>query len=69
MHIEAGSEHAPLVADGGAIDSREPFDFADLLAQGTETIANVNRTIAELRVHLDQVVGVISETASNANES
>jgi len=68
VHIEAGSEHAPLVADGGAIDSREPFDFADLLAQGTETIANVNRTIAELRVHLDQVVGVIRETAGNANE-
>ena len=34
-----------------------------------ETIANVNRTIAELRVHLDQVVGVIRETAAMPTRS
>ena len=68
VQIDAGSEQTPAVDDGGAIKGREPFDFADLLDQGTKTIENVNVTIAELRAHLNEVVGLISVTAANANE-
>jgi phospholipid/cholesterol/gamma-HCH transport system substrate-binding protein len=68
VQIDAGSEQAAAVADGGTIKAREPFDFADLLDRGTETIDNVNMTIAELRRHLDEVVGLIRVTATNANE-
>ena len=68
VQIDAGSEQAPAVDDGGTIKGREPFDFADLLDQGTKTIENVNVTIAELRAHLNEVVGLISVTAANANE-
>ena len=68
VQIDAGSEQTPAVDDGGAIKAREPFDFADLLDQGTKTIENVNVTIAELRAHLNEVVGLISVTAANANE-
>ena len=68
VQIDAGSEQAAPVADGGTIKAREPFDFADLLDRGTETIENVNATIAELRRHLDEVVGLIRVTATNANE-
>ena len=68
VHIEAGSEKSPAATDGGSIASREPFDFADLLEQGTRTIDNVNATITELRSHMNEVVGVISETVTNANE-
>ena len=68
VQIDAGSEQTPAVDDGGTIKGREPFDFADLLDQGTKTIENVNVTIAELRAHLNEVVGLISVTAANANE-
>ena len=68
VQIEAGSEHSPAVDDGGAIKGREPFDLADLLDQGTKTIEHVNVTIDELRVHLTEVVGLITATATNANE-
>ncbi len=68
VHIQAGSAKAPAATDGGSIASREPFDFADLLEQGTRTIDNVNATITELRSHMNEVVSVISETATNANE-
>ncbi len=68
VQIDAGSEQTPAVDDGGTIKGREPFDFADLLDQGTKTIESVNVTIAELRAHLNEVVGLISVTAANANE-
>lgn len=68
VHIEGGSEQAAAAADGGSIASREPFDFADVLEQSTATIANVNSIITELRADLEQVVGIISDTATNANE-
>jgi phospholipid/cholesterol/gamma-HCH transport system substrate-binding protein len=68
VQIEAGSESSAAVDDGGAIKAREPFDFADLLDQGTKTIVNVNLTIEELRSHLNEVVGLVRVTATNANE-
>jgi phospholipid/cholesterol/gamma-HCH transport system substrate-binding protein len=68
VHIEAGSEQSPVVTDGAVIRGREPFDFADLLEQGTATIANVNTVIGELRGHLNDVVGLVRVTATNAND-
>ena len=68
IQIEAGTAASPAVASGAAINGREPFDFADLLDQGTKTIENVNVTINELRSHLNEVVALISVTATNANE-
>ena len=68
VQIEAGTEQSPAVDNGGAIKGREPFDFADLLDQGTKTIENVNVTINELRSHLNEVVALINVTATNANE-
>ena len=50
------------------LKAREPFDFADLLDQGTKTIDSVNVTINELRSHLNEVVGLVKVTATNANE-
>ena len=68
VQIEAGSESSPAVDDGGVLKAREPFDFADLLDQGTKTIESVNVTINELRSHLNEVVGLVRVTATNANE-
>ena len=68
VQIEAGSESSPAVDDGGVLKAREPFDFADLLDQGTKTIESVNVTINELRSHLNEVVGLVRVTATNASE-
>jgi phospholipid/cholesterol/gamma-HCH transport system substrate-binding protein len=67
VQIEAGSEQAPVVAEGGTIASREPFDFADLLARGSKTIDTINATIIQLRDDLEDVVAAVGETAINAN--
>ena len=68
VQIEAGSESSPAVDDGAVLKAREPFDFADLLDQGTKTIESVNVTINELRSHLNEVVGLVRVTVTNANE-
>src|SRR5262249_47361814 len=42
VNVGAGSEAAPAVQNGGTIGSREPFTFADLLAQANQTMTMVN---------------------------
>lgn len=68
VQVAAGSEQAPVVAEGGTIASREPFDFADLLARGSETIDAINTTIIRLRTDLNQVMAAVGETTITANE-
>lgn len=66
VQIEAGSEQSALVADEGTIQSREPFDIADLMAAMSETIDAVNRAILEVQVELDGALNSISATAHTA---
>jgi phospholipid/cholesterol/gamma-HCH transport system substrate-binding protein len=66
--VTAGSEQASRVPDGGTIASREPFNFADLLDQASQTVQTVNEAIATLRADLERAVVTIADTAHNANE-
>ena len=66
IQIEAGSEEAAIVADEGTIQSREPFDLADLMVKMNETIDTVNRAILEVQVELDGALSSISATADTA---
>jgi phospholipid/cholesterol/gamma-HCH transport system substrate-binding protein len=66
VQIEAGSEQSAVVADQGTIQSREPFDIADLMAKMSETIETVNQAIVEVKVQLDGALGSISATADTA---
>ncbi len=67
VQIGAGSQASPRVADGGTIKSREPLDFADLLQQLSETITEVNTTIAMLRDNIESTIGTIQQAASDAD--
>jgi phospholipid/cholesterol/gamma-HCH transport system substrate-binding protein len=66
VQIEPGTDGSPLVAEGGTIQSREPFDIADLLQQMSDTIANVNGTIAAVQADLGEALRAISSTAKTA---
>ncbi len=66
VQIEAGSEASAVVADQGTIQSREPFDIADLMAKMNETIDTVNQAIVEVQVELDGALKSISATAHTA---
>lgn len=67
VQIGAGTAAAPRVADGGTVLSREPLEFGDLLVQMSETVGQVNQTIATLRDDIEQTIGTIQKTASDAD--
>jgi phospholipid/cholesterol/gamma-HCH transport system substrate-binding protein len=68
VQIDAGSEQAAIIADGGTIKSREPFDFTDVLAKMSETIDVVNTTITQVKTELDTALGAVTDTAQTAQD-
>jgi phospholipid/cholesterol/gamma-HCH transport system substrate-binding protein len=68
VQIGAGSKTSPRVSDGGLIRSREPLEFSDLLQQMSDTITQVNATIAVLRDNIEQTIGTIQHTALDTSK-
>ncbi len=66
VQIEAGSEGSPRLPDQGTMQSREPFDLADLLQKMSETIDLVTDTITDVQGNLDQALTSISDTVAQA---
>jgi phospholipid/cholesterol/gamma-HCH transport system substrate-binding protein len=58
VEIGAGSESAPKVEEGGTIDSREPFELADLMAKASDVAETLSTTIVSVG---DQLGGAIQE--------
>jgi len=67
VNIAAGTEQAPPVADGGTIQSREPFMMADVLQQASDTILLVNRTVEALHGDVEKAVREIALTTAEAH--
>jgi phospholipid/cholesterol/gamma-HCH transport system substrate-binding protein len=68
VHIDTGSEESPLVPDGGTIQSREPFDIADLMTKMSDTVDTVNETILDLKGEIDTALQAISDTTELAQD-
>jgi phospholipid/cholesterol/gamma-HCH transport system substrate-binding protein len=66
VQIESGSEGSPLVADAGTIQSREPFDIADLMQKMSDTIDSVNTMLVDVKKNLDTALASVSDVASDA---
>ena len=56
VNIGAGTEQAPVVADGGTIQSREPVTMADLMDQASDAFVLLNRTVESLHGDLTKAV-------------
>jgi phospholipid/cholesterol/gamma-HCH transport system substrate-binding protein len=65
--IGIGSEKAAQIAEGGTIQSIEPFQMADLLRQASETVAMVNKTVEALRGDIENAVRNVALTAEDAH--
>lgn len=68
VNIATGSEQAAPVAEDGTIPSREPFAFADLLQQASETIALINQTVEALSGDIEKTVQQIAMTTEDAHQ-
>jgi phospholipid/cholesterol/gamma-HCH transport system substrate-binding protein len=66
VQIQTGTEAAPAVAEGGTIQSREPFDIADLMLTMSQTLATVNTMLVEVKSGVDEALGAVTATASDA---
>lgn len=66
VQIEAGTDASPQVPDGGTIQSREPFDLADMLQRVNETIDLVTETVAEVRGGVEEALTAVVTTATDA---
>jgi len=68
VSVATGSAEAPEVPEGGTIAGREPFSMADLLAQASETITQVNMAVDKLSGDLEMTVKQIAMTAQDAHQ-
>ncbi|MCA1559144.1 MAG: MlaD family protein [Acidobacteria bacterium] len=66
VHIEAGSEGSAAVLDNGTIQSREPFDLANVLEKMSTTIDIVNTTIVDIHGRVQEAFGTLATTATEA---
>lgn len=68
VQIESGTEQSAVVPDTGTIQSREPFDIADLMRKMSDTIDTVNTMLTEVKTSLDGALASVSDVATDAQE-
>ena len=66
VQIQAGTDAAATVADGGTIQSREPFDIGDLMVAMSDTLATVNTMLVQVKGGVDGALGAVTATAIDA---
>ena len=67
LEVDAGSNTSARAKNGSGIQSKEPFDFADLMDQVSATVKSVSAVVAGVEVELTAAVGHIGDTAESAN--
>jgi phospholipid/cholesterol/gamma-HCH transport system substrate-binding protein len=68
VQIDSGSEQAQLVPDKGTIQSREPFDIADLMQKMSDTVDTVTTMIVDVKANLDTALESVSAVAKDAQD-
>ena len=66
VQVEAGTDQAQLVAPGGMMKSREPFDMAELLQRMSSTIDLVTDTIIDVKGRAEEALASVTDTARDA---
>lgn len=66
VQVESGTDHSPQVPDRGTIQSREPFDLADMFVKVNDTIDLMTGMIKEVKVGVDEALLAVSSTATDA---
>ena len=67
LEVDAGTEGSQLAMKESLIQSKEPFDWTDLIDQMSETVKTVNVLMAGVKDEVLTAVANISDTAKSAN--
>jgi phospholipid/cholesterol/gamma-HCH transport system substrate-binding protein len=66
IQVDAGTDQAQLVPPKGTMQSKEPFDLAEMMERMSATVDMVTKTITEVKAGLDDALGAVSATAKEA---
>jgi phospholipid/cholesterol/gamma-HCH transport system substrate-binding protein len=67
LQVDAGSADAPLAQNDSLIQSKEPFDWGDLMVEMKTVVTQVNEVIAGVKDQLISALSQIEGTAHSAN--
>jgi phospholipid/cholesterol/gamma-HCH transport system substrate-binding protein len=68
VEIDAGSDAAPPVPDGSTLVGKDPFEFADLMAQASGGIDTIISTINDLKGDVQQLITSTTKTTDTVNK-
>ena len=68
VQVQAGSEQSPPLPDKGTMQSREPFDLADMLQKMNDTIDLVTTAITDVKAGVTDALDAVSDTAAQAQD-
>jgi phospholipid/cholesterol/gamma-HCH transport system substrate-binding protein len=68
IQVDAGTDQSPQVPDRGTIQSREPFDLAEMMQRMSETIDLVTRIVTDVKGGVDEALASFSAFAADAQE-
>jgi phospholipid/cholesterol/gamma-HCH transport system substrate-binding protein len=66
IQVEAGTDQAAIIADRGTIQSREPFDLAEMMQRMSQAVDLATTTIAEVKGHVEKALATVSATGQEA---
>jgi phospholipid/cholesterol/gamma-HCH transport system substrate-binding protein len=68
VQVDAGTDQAAVVKPGGTMQSREPFDLAEMLDRMSKTIDLVTSTIVEVKGGVEEALTSVTTTAKVAQD-
>lgn len=68
VEISPGTAKAPQLSEGGTLQSKEPFEFADLVKQASEVVENVRKTVDESEDQLQEVLNTAKTVAKKTEQ-
>jgi phospholipid/cholesterol/gamma-HCH transport system substrate-binding protein len=69
LEIQKGTPRTPESASGGTIPSREPFDIADLMQQGSDLLKTTQTSIDDLRASADRTLQSVNSAAHHTDQT
>ncbi len=68
VQVDAGTDQAAIVPPGGTMQSREPFDLAEMMDRMSKTVDLVTTTIVEVKSGVEEALTAVTATANVAQD-
>ena len=68
LQVDTGTEQGTAANDGDTIQSREPFDFADLMQEVSDTVKKVSASVDDVKEDVEKAIEVVAQTTQDADD-